>query len=91
MTKSELVRLIAQQFNLPRNKATAAVNAVFDTITHSLEGGRRAELRGFGSFGLKKRNARTGRNPKTGVAVPVESKRVMFFKPGAVLRERVDH
>ncbi|MBF0461889.1 MAG: HU family DNA-binding protein [Magnetococcales bacterium] len=91
MTKSQLTALIAQQCRLSRNNATAAVDAVFESITHSLEGGRRVELRGFGSFGLKERRARDGRNPKTGVAVPVEAKRVMFFKTGKALKERVDH
>ena len=91
MTKSELVRLISQQIKLSRKDAVAAVDAVFNSITHSLEGGRRVELRGFGSFGLKERHARAGRNPKTGEPVAVDAKRVMFFKPGVALRERVDH
>ena len=90
MTKSQLVTLIAQQIKLTRKDADAAVDAVFNSIASSLEAGRRVELRGFGSFGLKERRERTGRNPKTGESVAVEAKRVVFFKTGQALRERVD-
>ena len=90
MTKSQLIILIAQQLKLPRTDADAAVDAVFDSIASSLESGRRIELRGFGSFGLKERRERAGRNPKTGESVAVEAKRVLFFKTGLALRKRVD-
>ena len=90
MTRSQLVTLIAQQLKQPRKDADAAVNTVFDTIASSLEAGRRVELRGFGSFGLKERRERAGRNPKTGESVAVEAKRVMWFKTGKAVRERVD-
>ena len=90
MTKSQLVTLIAQQLKLTRKDADAAVDAVFNSIASSLEAGRRVELRGFGSFGLKERGERAGRNPKTGESVAVEAKRVLFFKTGKELRERVD-
>ncbi len=90
MTRSELIKLVAEQVKLSHKNADAAVDAVFGTIAHSLEGGRRVELRGFGSFGLKERRDRAGRNPKTGVPVAVEAKRVVFFKTGLALRKRVD-
>ncbi|MBF0098957.1 MAG: integration host factor subunit beta [Magnetococcales bacterium] len=90
MTKSALIGLVAQQLKLSRKDAATAVDAVFESIAHSLEAGRRVELRGFGSFGLKERSERTGRNPKTGESVPVEAKRVLFFKTGMALRKRVD-
>ncbi|MEO5349955.1 MAG: integration host factor subunit beta [Magnetococcus sp. YQC-3] len=90
MIRSQLITLIAQQFKMTRNDAEAAVGAVFDSISGSLEAGRRVELRGFGSFGLKERRERTGRNPKSGESVVVGAKRVMFFKTGKELRERVD-
>ena len=90
MTKSQLVTLIAQQLKLSRKDADAAVDAVFNAIAGSLEAGRCVELRGFGSFGLKERRGRAGRNPKTGESVAVEAKRVLFFKTGKALRERVD-
>ncbi len=91
MTKSQLITLIAQQLKLSRKDAESAVEAVFDSIAHSLETGRRVELRGFGSFGLKERRERAGRNPKTGESVAVEAKRILFFKAGKALKERVDH
>ncbi len=90
MTRSQLTTMIAQQLKLTRKDADAAVDAVFDSIAGSLEAGRRIELRGFGSFGLKERQSRTGRNPKTGESVAVEAKRVMYFKTSLALRERVD-
>lgn len=90
MTKSALINVIAQRMGLSRKEAEIAVNTVFETISGSLEQGNRVELRGFGSFGLKERRSREGRNPKTGERVMVEAKRVLFFKAGKALRERVD-
>ncbi|MBF0420979.1 MAG: integration host factor subunit beta [Magnetococcales bacterium] len=90
MTKSQLIKALALQKGLSAKDAEKAVNTVFDTISESLENGERVELRGFGSFGLKQRNPRDGRNPKTGESVAVEAKRVVFFKAGKELRERVD-
>jgi integration host factor subunit beta len=66
------------------------VATVFDEITEALARGQRVELRGFGAFTVKRRQARTGRNPRTGEAVPVEEKAVPFFKAGKELRERVN-
>ena len=86
----ELINLIARQCSLTRKDAVAAVEIIFGSVAHSLEGGRRVELRGFGSFGLKERRERIGRNPRTGENVPVEAKWVMFFKAGKAMRERVD-
>jgi integration host factor subunit beta len=90
MTKSSLIKRLAHKTDKPIKDAEIVVNAVFDLIASSLESGQRVELRGFGSFGLKERKSRTGRNPKTGEAVSVASKRVMFFRAGKELRERVD-
>jgi integration host factor subunit beta len=90
MTKSRLIRLLSDQNNLTMNDAQTVVETVFEEISQSLERGQRVELRGFGSFGLKERRSREGRNPKTGEAVSVVAKRVMFFKAGKELRERVD-
>ncbi len=90
MTKSQLIRLLSTKHNLSANDAKTVVETVFDEIAASLGRGQRVELRGFGSFGIKERRSREGRNPKTGEAVKVEAKRVMFFKAGKELRERVD-
>ena len=73
-----------------RKGADAAVDTVFESIASSLEAGQRVKLRGFGSFGLKERQPRTGRNPKSGESVAVEAKRVVSFRTGKSLRERVD-
>jgi integration host factor subunit beta len=90
MTKSRLIRLLVEQKGLPLADAQKVVETVFESISGSLERGERVELRGFGSFGLKERKARAGRNPKSGEAVKVSAKRVMYFKAGQELRERVD-
>ncbi len=90
MTKSELIILVAHQCKLTRKDAETVVDTMFESIAHSLEIGHRVEVRGFGSFGLKERRARAGRNPKTGEQVSVGAKRVMFFKPGLEMRRRVD-
>ncbi len=66
------------------------VNTVFSSITDSLAEGKKVELRGFGSFRIRQRNARVGRNPKSGQKVDVPSKKVPFFKAGKELRELVD-
>ncbi|MEO5333621.1 MAG: HU family DNA-binding protein [Magnetococcus sp. YQC-5] len=85
-----MVTHLAQQIKLPRKDAEAAVDVVFGAMACSLETGVWVELRGFGSSGLKEGQSRTGHNPKTGVVVPVAARRVMFFKTGKALRERVD-
>ena len=90
MTKSKLISKLAEKMRISNKEAATVVETVFDEIAQSLARGQRVELRGFGSFGLKQRRGREGRNPKTGEAVQVDSKRVMFFKAGKELRERVD-
>src|ERR1700759_1055543 len=91
MTKSELItELAASNPHLRGADVELIVATVFDQITGALARGERVELRGFGAFTVKKRNARTGRNPRTGAAVPVDEKAVPFFKAGKELRERVN-
>ena len=68
----------------------AIVTTIFDEITNALAAGRRVELRGFGAFSTRDRDARTGRNPRTGAAVKVDAKRVPYFKPGKELREKLN-
>jgi len=92
MTKSELVEIIAeQQEGITRREAEVVVNTILSVIGDALADGDHVELRGFGSFTTKQRNARVGRNPKTGAAVMVPAKIIPHFKPGKVLRERVDN
>ena len=91
MTKSELMaELAAANPHLTARDVELIVATVFDEITGALARGERVELRGFGAFTIKRRNARTGRNPRTGETVPVEEKAVPFFKAGKELRERVN-
>ncbi|MDX8410891.1 MAG: integration host factor subunit beta [Mariprofundaceae bacterium] len=91
MTKSELIEVIADsQGQITRREAEVVVNTIFAAISDALVAGDRVELRGFGSFSIKQRNARVGRNPKTGDTVSVPAKVVPYFKPGKELRERVD-
>ncbi len=90
MTKAELVEKVAGQINLTKKQTEVVVNTVFQSITESLAQGKKVELRGFGSFRVRSRNARIGRNPKSGDRVEVPAKRVPFFKAGKELRELVD-
>ena len=92
MTKSELIAELAiANPHLTAHDVERIVATVFDEITGALARGERVELRGFGAFTVKRRNARTGRNPRTGETVPVDEKAVPFFKAGKELRERVNH
>ena len=91
MTKSELIaRLAAQNPTLYHRDIERLVGAVFDTITNALENGDRVELRGFGGFSGRHREARMGRNPRTGETVHVEAKSVPFFKMGKGMKERLN-
>ena len=89
MTKSELAGRVADRVHLTKRQTEAIVNILFTCITEALREGDKVELRGFGSFRTRSRNAREGRNPKTGDAVQVPSKKVPFFKAGKELREKV--
>ena len=91
MTKSELIaELAAANPHLLGRDVETIVATIFDEITAALARGERVELRGFGAFTVKRRDPRTGRNPRTGEAVPVDEKAVPFFKAGKELRERVN-
>ena len=91
MTKSELIAdLSAANPHLLGRDVEVIVATIFNEITAALARGERVELRGFGAFTVKRRDARTGRNPRTGQAVPVDEKAVPFFKAGKELRERVN-
>jgi integration host factor subunit beta len=87
MTKAELVEEVARSTQLTKRHAEVIVNTVFESIVDSLKDGEKIELRGFGSFRIRERNSRVGRNPKTGDRVNVPSKRVPYFKPGKQLKE----
>ena len=91
MIKSELVqRVAAQNPHLYQRDVENIVNAIFGEVVAALSRGDRVELRGFGAFSVKKRDPRTGRNPRTGEQVSVASKRVPYFKTGKDLRDRLN-
>lgn len=91
MIKSELVQRIADRNpHLYLRDVEKIVNAILDEITQALARGDRVELRGFGAFSVKHREARVGRNPRTGAQVAVDEKAVPFFKTGKEMRERLN-
>ena len=91
MTKSELImRLSEANPHLYQRDVERIVSTIFDEIAGALARGDRVELRGFGAFSVKRRDARVGRNPRTGDAVQVQEKFVPFFKTGKQLRERLN-
>jgi integration host factor subunit beta len=87
MTKAELVEEVSEKTGLPKKQAEIVVNTVFESIVETLKTGEKIELRGFGSFRIRQRDSRMGRNPKTGEKVDVPAKRIPYFKPGKELRE----
>ena len=91
MTKSELVQRLADANpHLYQRDVEVLVTAIFDEIAAALARGDRVELRGFGAFSVKRRDARVGRNPRTGDSVPVAEKHIPFFKTGKQLRDRLN-
>lgn len=91
MIKSELIQKIADENpHLYQRDVERIVGTIFDQIIEAMADGHRVELRGFGAFSVKKRESRTGRNPRTGDSVDVEEKFVPFFKTGKLLRDRLN-
>jgi len=92
MTKAQLIELVSEQTaGLTKHQTEVVVNAIFNSIKDALSRGDKIEIRGFGSFRLRSRRMREGRNPKTGATVSVPAKRVPFFKAGKELKELVDN
>ncbi|NVB39367.1 integration host factor subunit beta [Pseudenhygromyxa sp. WMMC2535] len=90
MTKSELIERFAQESGLTKGRAEMVVNTIFDAMTNALVAGDGVEIRGFGSFTVRRYQPYEGRNPRTGDVVHVAAKRLPFFKVGKELRERVN-
>ena len=91
MIRSELIQIITDQNpHLYQRDVERIINTVFDEITNAMANGDRVELRGFGAFSVKRRDARVGRNPRTGASVDVEEKHVPLFKTGKLLRDRLN-
>ena len=91
MTKSDLIERVAIKVpHISKKDTETVVNTIFDCMTEALRKGDRIEIRGFGSFQVKVREAREGRNPKTGEEVKIPAKRTPFFKVGKELKERIE-
>ncbi len=90
MTKAELVEQVAATLALPKRQAETVVHLLWQSIMDALEAGDHVELRGFGSFRVRARRPRLGRNPKTGATVAIPAKQVPWFKPGKDLRALVN-
>jgi integration host factor subunit beta len=90
MTKADLVEQVAKETDMTKKDAEQLVEVVFESIIVALNKGDKIELRGFGSFRVRERNARKGRNPKTGETVSIPAKRVAYFKPGKELKDIVN-
>ena len=91
MIRSELIQKIAEENpQLTQRDVERLVNTIFEQIIGAMTKGNRVELRGFGAFSVKRRDARTGRNPRTGESVDVDEKHIPFFKTGKGLHERLN-
>lgn len=90
MNKTELIEAVAAKANLKKKDAEAAVNATFEAITASLKKGEKVQVIGFGSFDVKKRAARTGRNPQTGAAIKIKASKSPAFAAGKALKDAIN-
>lgn len=90
MTKAELIEEVSRVVEMSRKDSEMIVETIFDSIVRALRGGDKIEIRGFGSFRTRQRQARVGRNPKTGARVEVPAKRVPYFKPSKELKDLVN-
>jgi integration host factor subunit beta len=91
MNRNDLIKKLSERSNIPSNAARVIVNSIFDSMRESLEKGEGIEIRGFGSFTVRKYGGYKGRNPKTGDLVDVQPKRLPHFKVGKELREKVNN
>ena len=90
MTKADLVDKVADEAEMTKKDAEQLVEIILESIVTTLNTGEKIELRGFGSFRVRERNARKGRNPKTGEPVDIPAKRVAYFKPGKDLKDIIN-
>lgn len=90
MTKADLVEIVAREADMTKKDVEQLVEIIFESIVSSLNKGEKIELRGFGSFRVRERNSRKGRNPKTGEPVEIPAKRVAYFKPGKDLKDLIN-
>ncbi len=89
MNKSELVEMVAEKEDLTKKDSEKVVTAVFDSITDSLARGEKVQLVGFGTFEVRNRKAREGRNPSTGGKITIKAQNAPAFKPGKALKDKI--
>ena len=87
MTRTQLIDALTLTLAIPRKESETVLQTVFESMVNSLRAGDKVEIRGFGSFRLRQRRARMGRNPKTGAQVEVQARRIAYFKPAKELRD----
>jgi len=90
MTKTELIANVADKAGLAKKDAEKAINAIFDSITNALKEGDRVQVIGFGTFEVRERAARKGRNPQTGKEIEIAASKTPAFKPGKALKDAVN-
>ena len=90
LTKADMAERLFMDVGLNKREAKEFVDAFFDTLREALERGQQVKLSGFGNFDLRRKNQRPGRNPKTGVEVPILPRKVLAFRPSQVLRARIN-
>ncbi len=90
MIKADLINKLAKDMDITKQEAEKGVNIFFNTLKEAIKNGEEIELRGFGSFRIRKRGSRSGRNPRTGEPVKVPSKKVIYFKPSKILKQSIN-
>lgn len=90
LTKADMAERLFEELGLNKREAKELVELFFEEIRKALEGGQQVKLSGFGNFDLRDKNQRPGRNPKTGVEIPISARRVVTFRPGQKLKARVE-
>ena len=90
LTRADLAEAVVQRVGLPRNESAELVETVLNEISTSLERGEPVKLSSFGSFGIREKRERLGRNPKTGEEVPITPRRVLFFRASNKMKERIN-
>lgn len=90
LTKAELADRLHEEVGLNKRESKEFVDAFFSSLSNALSDGRQVKMSGFGNFDLRRKNERPGRNPKTGVEIPITARTVVTFKPGQKLKERVE-
>lgn len=90
LTKADMAEALFEELGLNKREAKEMVEAFFEQIRGALEGGQQVKLSGFGNFDLRTKKERPGRNPKTGLEIPISARRVVTFRPGQKLKARID-